>query len=44
MISGSIVGIIITPLPKVNTPSFDDFRSISILPLLSKVIERIVDK
>ncbi|CAG9126421.1 unnamed protein product [Plutella xylostella] len=32
----------VTPLPKKSNPSFSDYRPISILPFLSKVLERLV--
>ncbi|KAG7302626.1 hypothetical protein JYU34_012573 [Plutella xylostella] len=32
----------VTPLPKKANPSFSDYRPISILPFLSKVLERLV--
>ena len=33
---------VITPLPKVKTPSVRDFRPISLLPVIGKVFERLV--
>lgn len=35
---------IVTPLPKVNNPNdYSHFRSISVLPTMSKILERILD-
>lgn len=36
---------LVTPMPKVNNPSeFSQFRSISILPALSKILERVMEE
>jgi len=33
----------ITPIPKIDRPSLDDFRPISILPFLAKSLENIMN-